>query len=81
MRVRGALTAVRRASPKMLGSSSPAPCAPPAADAAPLALAPPGFDRSVRTGYIADGPQLSAHVRAAVEASAGRAIATSSPHQ
>ena len=30
--------------------------------------APDGFDRSVRTGYIADGPQLSGHVRAAVEA-------------
>ena len=78
-----ALTGVRRTWPlpgtatiplNSAGSSPPALRAPPTADAAPLALAPrgseapDGFDRAVRTGYIADGPQLSGHVRAAVEA-------------
>ena len=28
----------------------------------------PAFDRSIASGYIADGPQLSVHIRGAVEA-------------
>ena len=49
----------------------PAPAAAPAPDArpAPAPSAPqPAFDRSIASGYIADGPQLSTHIRAAVEA-------------
>ena len=69
----------------------PAPLAAPAPDArpAPAPSAPqPTFDRSIASGYIADGPQLLTHIthprgggvgwrRRAPSASDGRATATS----
>ena len=68
-----ALTGRRRTAP-LPATAPPAaaalPAAPPHAAAPrlqPEPAHPPAFDRSIASGYIADGPRLSSHVRAAVE--------------